>query len=113
MARTSSMTASHWTDGAWPVVGIWVFFAAIIFAIWWARTHIMVRDLWILICASLAGTGTLVPLYGGFIYFRARRKMLKEAARGALYSSIVIFVLAIGASAYFVWLFSDAAKALR
>ena len=104
---------SHWTDGAWRVLGVWTLLGVIVCALWSARTHIMWRDLWILLCVSLAGMGMLSPVYGGIIYFGARRRAQPQAARGALLTTITLLVLSIALSAYGLWVFGRAMSALR
>src|SRR3954468_9508673 len=96
-------TDNHWTDGAWRVLGIWTVPSVIVCVLWSARTHIMWSDLWALLCASLAGIGMLSPVYGGIVYFGARRREQPQAARGALLTTITLLVVSLTASAYGLW----------
>ena len=68
--------------GAVRVLGLWIVLGALIGAIWSMRLHSTVNS-WFLVCVFLGASGALSPIYGGFIYFSARRREQKRTARGA------------------------------
>ena len=107
------VSESHWTDGAWRVLGVWVFLGAITFAVWWLRVQIQARDVWLLVCLSLAGMGLLSPVFGGIIYFGARRREQLPAARGALLTTITLLVISVAGCGYALWVFGHALNGLR
>jgi len=113
MQRERSSSDGHWTDGALRVLAVWVFLSALIFAGWWLRIRITWREVWFILGISLAGAGLLSPVFGGIVYFGARRREQPQAARGALLTTIALLFVSFGVSAYALWVFGQAMSALR
>lgn len=95
-------------DGAVRVLGIWIVLAAIIGAIWKTQITATVEP-WFLLCLFLGTSALMSPVYGGLLYFGARRRELPHSARAAGAATIVLFVLGLAFAGFMLWF----AKALN
>ena len=89
-------------SGAGRVLGLWIVGAAIVGAIWRMRITAPV-EAWFLLCMFLGASAVMSPVYGGLVYFGARRRELARAARGAGIATIALFVLGLVCSGYLLW----------
>ena len=89
-------------SGASRVLGLWVVLAAIIGAIWRTRITATV-DAWFLLCMFLGASAVMSPVYGGFVYFGARRRELPRIARAAGITTITLFVLGLVCAGIMLW----------
>jgi hypothetical protein len=84
--------------GAGRVLGVWIVLGAIIGAIWRNRITAALQPLF-LAGLYLGASALLAPVYGGILYFGARRRELRRAARGTGTAALTLFVLGL---AFFV-----------
>jgi len=90
-------------QGVTRVLGVWVVLAAIIGAVWRTRITATV-DAWFLLCMFLGASALMSPVYGGFVYFGARRRELPRMARAAGIATITLFVLGLVCAGIILWL---------
>ena len=107
------MTSANDTalSGATRVLGLWIVLGALIGAVWSTRLHSTV-DSWFLVSVFLGASGALSPIYGGFLYFSARRREQTRTARGAGAVTITLFIFGL-ATAVIVLTMLKALSGLR
>ena len=106
-------SGGSWSSGAVRVIIAWLLIA---FAVWGAwmliQTGDRLRTSFVLI-AMLVASAVFSPVYGGIAYAVARRRELPATARGALWTSVVLFILSACALAYGMVLLSAVGRGLR
>ncbi len=99
----SMNTSDSALTGASRVLGLWILFSALIGVIWRTRLHATI-DSWFLLCMFLGASGCLAPVYGGLIYFGARRRAQPRSARAAGIATIVLFIVGLAFAGFLVWM---------
>ncbi len=98
MKPQTASTDGSVLGGVARVLMVWIALGAIIGLIW--RGHITATvDSWSLLGLFLGASALLAPVYGGIVYFGARRREQPQTARGAGTATITLFVLGLAFAA--------------
>lgn len=103
MKRVRANTNDSPLAGVTPILLVWVLGAALIGAIY--RRQITRTIQWsFLLELFLTASGLLSPIYGGLVYFGARRRDQRRKARASAITTTTLFLVSLASAAVIFWL---------
>lgn len=113
MRKAASRAEGRWISGAARVMGAWLVIATVVWTSWILTSPGDTRPRLLLLLAFVVMSAALAPVYGGISYLALKRREHTLSARGALWTSVVLFVLGCGAAAWAYLLLQGVGRGVR
>ena len=102
-----------WTAGSIRVLSAWLIISASIWLLWIFLSPGDSRSQLFLLVVFAVMSAALSPIYGGIAYAAVKRRERPLSAKGALWTTVILFVIGLGAAVYAYALVGAVGRGIR